>query len=102
MSFELKTFISLLISLLYLFVSVKCGSNQINPIIANELNFRKVENLITLFSVVNNVETKIRSGKLDEINFFEKWIIELLVKRSRAINNQLYSDQKTFWTFRQG
>ena len=102
MPIKLKILLTLLTVLFYLCIHVRCDTMKIDPVIANELQFKKVENLLTLFRVVNNVEAKIRNGKLNELNFFEKWIIALLVKRSRETMKKLYSDQKQFWTFRQG
>ena len=95
MSIKSQILLTLLTVLFYLCIHVRSNTIKIDPVIANELKFKKVENLLTLFMVVNNVEAKIRSGKLNELNFFEKWIIELLVKRSRE------TMKKQFWTFRQ-
>ena len=102
MLIKLKICLTLLTVLFYLCVHVRCNNIKIDPVIAKELKLKKMENLLTLFRVLNNVEAKIRSGQLNELNFFEKWIIALLVKRSRETMKKLYSDQKQFWTFRQG
>jgi hypothetical protein len=102
MLIKLQIFLSLITVFFYLYGYVRCETMKIDPMIAKELKLKKMENLLTLFRVVNNVEAKIRNGKLDELNFFEKWIIALLVKRSRETMKKLYSDQKQFWTFRQG
>ena len=59
------------------------------------------DNGITLERIVEDINYKMHNNKMNEINIFEKWIINYLVGQNiKKKANQI--EQKEFWMFRQG
>ena len=52
-----------------------CASVVYSQATLNGLNFNDPNNLITLLKILNDLDTKLQNNQLNEINFFEKWIL---------------------------
>jgi hypothetical protein len=95
MLFSFKTILNALI------LANFCTSFVYSQAALNGFNFNNPKNLITLLKILNDLDTKLQNNQLNEINFFEKWIVTLLVKFIHE-KNKMHSNQNHFWTFRQG